>query len=189
MTDKKSQPFETPFETPLLYHRFSAQMLHLFVRHQLNASTICVYHYLSLSQDINRSRTHKLKIEDIAEALDLNPVTVYKAIARLKEVGLFVPTDWGSVKGTLPYSQLVKHTAAQATHEKNEREFYCELREHITEFERTHQGGATRTQIQNEFTALIQLRKERRKYYPKADDVRRNLFDNLNRYAPQDLHH
>ena len=105
-------------ETALPYHQFSQDVLNVFVRYKLNASTICVYHYLCLNQDYNRGRTHNLAIEDVAKALYISPAMVYRAIARLKEVGLFNPTHRGSIGGTLPYQQLVKQTAAHAKHEK-----------------------------------------------------------------------
>ena len=172
-------------ETALPFHRFSREMLTAFVRHNLNASTICVYHYLSLNHDINRGRTHNLKIETIADDLQISPPTVYRCIARLKEVGLFTPTDWGHVGGTLPYSQLVKHTAAQAKHEKKEKEFYKEILDRIKEYERKERVLVTKTHVQNYFLEVYGERKEAGRHYPKEPDAKRHVFDKLDYYFPE----
>ena len=172
-------------ETALPFHQFSREMLTMFVRHNLNASTICVYHYLSLNQDINRGRTHDLKIEDIAEALDIEPRTVYLAVAKLKEVGLFTPTNWGSVGGTLAYAQLVKHTAAQAKHEKKEKGFYKEILDRIKQYERKERVLVTKTQVQNYFVQVYGERKDTRGYYPTEPDANRHVFEKLEYYFPE----
>ena len=172
-------------EAPLPFHQFSREMLTMFVRHNLNASTICVYHYLSLNQDINRGRTHNLKIEGIAEALEISPPTVYRCIARLKEIGLFTPTDWGYVSGTLAYSQLVKHTAAQAKHEKKEKEFYKEILDRIKAWEHEEGSLVTRQQVTHYFVQVYGERKEARKHYPKEPDAQHNVFDKLEYYFPE----
>ena len=173
-------------ETALPYTRFSREMLTAFVRHKLSATTQRVYLFLILNQDLNRGNSHNLKIEDIAEELGVHPITVYKAIARLTETGLFIPKQWGSVMGSLPHSQLAKITANQVQHEKRERQFYQALRALIDEHEKTNGIIATRVVVQQAFVSLVGERKKQGKYYPKDPDSRRKVFDNLDLYAPSE---
>ena len=173
-------------ETALPYTRFSREMLTAFVRHKLSSTTQKVYLFLILNQDLNRGNSHNLKIEDIAEELDIHPITVYKAIARLTETGLFIPKKWGSVMGSLPHSQLAKITANQVQHEKRERQFYQALRALIDEHEKINGVIATRVVVQQAFVSLVGERKEQGKYYPKDPNARRKVFDNLDLYAPSE---
>lgn len=78
-------------ETTLTHTEVTPEILTLFVQHKLSASAINVYLYMALHYDADSGYTESLRVENIAEALGINRSSVYTALTKLTEAGLFVP--------------------------------------------------------------------------------------------------
>ena len=173
-----------PIESALPYYRRTREMVARFRDHKASAIVQLVYDLLELNKDISRGVTHKLPIEYISQELGISEPSVYRAIAKLKEIGMFNPTDWGVISGTLPYAQLAKISAQQAKRDKPQRLFYEELRERIVKHESELGEQASKPAIQGMWLNLVKDRKEKDDYFPKASEASRNVLNDLEQYAP-----
>ena len=159
-------------------------MVAQFRDHKASGVVQLVYDLLELNKDINRGSTHKLPIKYLADELGVSEPSIYRAIAKLKDMDMFNPTDWGVVSGTLPYAQLAKISADQAKKDKPKRLFYEELRKRLIKHEKVLGLKAGKPAIQGLWLNLVKERKEGEDYYPKEPDASRNVLDDLERYAP-----
>ena len=172
---------ENRIETSLPFFQFTVDMLECIIDNNLSANQIAVYALLELNKDIARGKTHKLPIEYLAESIKVSESTVYRAIARLKECELFLPTDWGYIIGHLPYAELAKNTAKQAKADKPKRAFYLELRRRITAATEETGEELNKNNILKLFLALCAEKKDAAEYYPKQQS---GLHDDLAKFAP-----
>lgn len=176
-----------PIETSLPYFRFTREMLECAVHNNLSATTLYTYALLELNKDVDEARTHKLRIAYFSDVLDVTETTIYRSIAKLKEVGLFVPTDWGYIIGNLPFAKLANTTAKDANLDKQRREFFEEIRERVLKaMDNTavtlDDSHKVRMYIRHAYNEVYAERKESKGFFVDASG--RDLYDQLDLYAP-----
>lgn len=168
-------------ELPLSYFYFTKEMLNSFIRHNVSATGQRLYAILELDKDKDTGQIHKRPISFYSEVLEVSEPTIYRQLAELKEIGMFNPSDWGYISGTLPYALMANITVKNASKEAKIRTFYQALNKDIKNWEKENDKEASRSVIAWLYTALVERRRADNLY---THDPHGKIVQTLEQYAP-----
>ena len=165
------------------YSRYSESMLCTMADYNLSRSAILIYLYINLNCNLSSGISHEIEYQQIADYFDWHPQTVWEAISELEFAGLIDVKKRGGMILSIPHQGLIQHIAYAQKYEKQERQFYAEFQERITNKEFERGRSLDKAIILRMYDKFVEERGRENMWKPKEKN-RSHLFEKLEAYAP-----